>query len=110
MVQYQNQQFSSAVDFTYIFNSYEGRLGQIWVNFNTAPTTSENIIISFVDGQSNVETEIKLVDPSTGGETDVFVGNEFNILLIKNDQLKIAYPNTDSRTVDVGIRVEDRIK
>ena len=110
MIQSQSERFTGAVDFSYEFESYEGKLGQIWLKFNAVPTTSENIEINFVDKVSGVSINMIPIDPGTDATADVFALPDFDVYLSLGDKITITYPNSDANTIDVGLKVADRIK
>ena len=76
------------------------RLLRIEVKFSTAPTTSQSITVT-CDAGDGAAYDILLdsVDPSSGSQTALVftygVGYEFE----KDDEIDIAYTNTDTRTI-----------
>jgi hypothetical protein len=70
----------------------------VTVNFDTAPTTSENLTLTLNSGQgSDYDTVIRSTDPSVGSATAVeFLLNE---RFASGDSIDLAYTNTDTRTI-----------
>lgn len=75
------------------------------LKFSQAPTTAENIIITFKSGKgTDFDTIIYEVDPSNPARTDIIYSPSVAIPLNEGDKIEITYANTDTRTIAVIIK------
>ena len=89
-------------------------LMSVLVHFSEAPTTSEKFTLSYATEKGEeFETEIFSVDPvnppspAVGPLTDIFVSqSSLEIPLQAGESIKIAYPNTDGRTIGVTLKAK----
>lgn len=79
-------------------------LSAIFMHFDTAPTTSENLTVSLVSDTSAYEKVLYEDDPSEESLKDINVQWENGFALDPGDAIKVAYPNTDERTIEVTIK------
>ena len=87
----------------------------VLIHFSAAPTTSEKLIISYAtDKGDEFETEIFSVDPvGTPGRgnapalTNLFINSpSLELPLLPGEYIKIAYPNTDERTIGITMKAK----
>lgn len=80
-------------------------LSAILIHFSEAPTTSEKLIISYVNDKGDeYTTELHAEDPSTESSTDLVLEWDNGFVLDHGDTIKIAYPNTDKRTIGITMK------
>ena len=80
-------------------------LSAILIHFSEAPTTSENLIVSYVSDQGvEFTTELYAEDPSANSLTDLVLEWDNGFVLDPGDSIKIVYPNTDERTIGVTVK------
>ena len=80
-------------------------LSAILIHFNEAPTTSEELVISYVnDKGGEYTTELYSEDPSAESTTDLVLEWNNGFVLDPGDTIKIAYPNTDERTIGITVK------
>lgn len=91
-------------------------LAAIFVNFDTVPTTSEELEIWYrftetVDGRQYVyDTLMYQYDPSTATTTDFFYESDIGIPLTDpGEAIEVHYPNTDGRTIAVTLKMTTRL-
>ena len=108
MLQESKKVFTGAVDLEFSI-SISGIFTSALINFDTAPTTSENLTITFKSGtDSNLDTALLTTDPSTDSTRDIFFHLDNGIPLNKGDKISVEYTNTDARTIGVTIKGADR--
>ena len=93
-----------------VFPNRPWRLKHISVNFDSAPTTSENITLTqnpgslFADRPSTV---LFSNDPAATSATDVVnIWEAGGLKMQPGDEVTLAYTNTDTKTVKAEIVVE----
>ena len=102
--------FEGAVDFESspqdaTLGASGGFLSAILIHFNEAPTTSEKLIISYVNGESEAyTTELHSEDPQAESTTDLVIDWISGFVLDPGDKIKITYPNTDERTIGITVK------
>lgn len=104
------QIFDGAVDFE--SRPQEASLGAsaaflsaILIHFNEAPTTAENLIVSYMNEAGEAyTTELHKGDPSVKSTTDLVLEWNNGFALDPGDSIKIAYPNTDGRTIGITVK------
>ena len=102
--------FTGAVDFESrppkaTLGASHAFLSAILIHFSKVPTTSENLIVSCVnDKGEEYTTELHSEDPSAGDKTDLVLEWDNGFVLDPGDTLKIAYPNTDERTIGITVK------
>ena len=75
------------------------RLISVSVNFNLAPTTSENLTITLDDAQGNAyDLLLYTLDVSAGATTDILWQPDQELMLVGGDAIDVVFPNSDSRT------------
>ena len=90
-------------DFT-VTGSPAFELIDIVLNFNAAPTTSENIVITSITPGSNTVTEYTF-DPSTSAATShVF---RFDKRFMAGTTIGIDYTNTDTKSITRIVRYQE---
>jgi hypothetical protein len=83
------------------------KLNSVTVHFDTAPTTSEDLTVTIDANDGAVyDTVLYSVDPSVGSSIDIVYLPEKDILLESGDEIKVAYPNTDTKTYGLRIVTE----
>ena len=104
------QIFTGAVDFQSrppeaTLGASSGFLSAILIHFDAAPTTSEELIVSYVsDNGEEYTTELHKEDPSVESTTDLELEWDNGFVLDPGDTIKIAYPNTDKRTIGITVK------
>ena len=69
------------------------------------PTTSEELIISYINENSDAYTaELYIEDPSENQTQDIVAEWDNGFVLDPGDAIKIAYPNTDGRTIGITVK------
>ena len=85
-------------DLTVPFDSVY-RLISVAVNFDVAPTTSENLTITLDDAAGNdYDLLLYTLDVSAGATTDILWQPDEELMLVGNDAIDVAFVNTDTRT------------
>ena len=80
-------------------------LSAILIHFDTAPTTSENLVISYTnDDSEDFTTELHKQDPSVNSLADLVLEWDNGFVLDPGDAIKIAYPNTDERKIGITVK------
>ena len=80
-------------------------LSAILIHFDTVPTTSENLIVSYVSDEGEEYTaELHSEDPSAESTTDLVLEWDNGFVLDPGDAIKVAYPNTDKRTIGITVK------
>lgn len=83
------------------------RLLTVTCKFNAAPTTSENFTATLnAVGGAAYDTVLLSTDPSVTSATSIVYSPDEPILLMKGDQIDVAYTNTDTKTYGVEITME----
>ena len=72
------------------------QLIEVTLNFNTAPSTSEDLTIKITNGNSDDATEVTYDPSENPGTSYVFT---FNKRYPNGSTIKVYYPNTDGRTI-----------
>ena len=104
------QIFTEAVDFQVKpeaakLGASGGFLSAILIHFSEAPTTSEKLIISYVsDKGAEYTTELHSEDPSSKSTIDLVMQWDNGFVLDPGDVIKIAYPNTDEKTIGITVK------
>ena len=82
-----------------------GFLSAILIHFNEAPTTSEALIVTYTSENSEAfTTELHKEDPSAKSTTDLVLQWNNGFVLDPGDAIKIAYPNTDEKTIGITVK------
>ena len=84
------------------------KLVKVTVAFDTKPTTSEDVTLTLnaADGDA-YDTVIGRANPSTGSGTgDIVFNGDDNDIYENGDELDLAFPNTENRTIGVRIVTE----
>ena len=80
-------------------------LSAIIIHFSEAPTTSENVIVSYDSENGDAyTTELAKEDPSENSLTDLVLEWDNGFVLDPGDAIKITYPNTDGRTIGITVK------
>ena len=80
-------------------------LSAILIHFNEVPTTSEELIVSYTNKDSEAyTTELANEDPSENATTDLVLEWDNGFVLDSGDAIKIAYPNTDGKTIGITVK------
>jgi hypothetical protein len=75
------------------------RLISVSVNFNLAPTTSENLTITLNDANGAAyDLLLYSLDVSAGATTDILWQPDEELMLVGGDAVDVAYAGTDGRT------------
>jgi hypothetical protein len=75
------------------------RLISVSVNFDIAPTTSENLTITCDDAAGSAyDMLLYTLDVSAGATTDILWQPDEEFMLIGGDHVDVAFTNTDART------------
>ena len=75
------------------------RLISVSVNFNLAPTTSENLTITLDDAYGNAyDLLLYTLDVSAGATTDILWQPDEELMLVGGDAIDVAFVNSDART------------
>jgi hypothetical protein len=75
------------------------RLVSVSVNFDIAPTTSENLTITLDDAYGNAyDLLLYTLDVSAGATTDVLWQPDEELMLVGGDAVDVAFVNSDART------------
>ena len=75
------------------------RLISVSVNFNLAPTTSENLTITLDDAQGNAyDLLLYTLDVSAGATTDILWQPDQELMLVGGDAIDVVFPNSNART------------
>ena len=75
------------------------RLISVAVNFDIAPTTSENLTITLDDAEGNdYDLLLYTLDVSAGATTDILWQPDEELMLVGEDAVDVAFVNTDART------------
>jgi len=84
------------------------RLTSVSLHFSSAPTTSENVVISLdsIDGAA-YDTVLYSVDPSASSATDIVYIPSGDLQFKAGDEILVAYSNTD--TVTYGLRIVTQV-
>ena len=104
------QIFTEAVDFeskpeTAKLGASGGFLSAILIHLSEVPTTSENLVVTYVSENGDAyTTELYSEDPSAEGTTDLVLEWNNGFVLDPGDLIKIAYPNTDERTIGITVK------
>ena len=82
------------------------QLVSVAINLSAAPTTSENLTITFDSGAGALyDTLLYSVNPSTTSATDIYWWPDQPTYLTAGDAVDVQYTNTDGRTYGVTITV-----
>ena len=103
MIHRMQSEFNGEVNLTWS-PSNQGAAVRVFVAFDSPPATSEDIEVIYDSGDGvNYDTLIEKIDPSVGDVTDIamLIGNETP--LFSTDSIRVRYPNTDARRVNVTI-------
>jgi len=104
------QKFTGAVDFesrppAATLGASHACLSAILIHFSETPTTSENLVISYVsDTGEEYTTELYSEDPSAEDTTDLVLEWNNGFVLDPGDTIKIVYPNTDEKTIGITVK------
>ena len=80
-------------------------LSAILIHFSKVPTTSEKLVISYVNDKGDeYTTELHSEDPFAESSTDFVLEWDNGFVLDPGDTLKIAYPNTDKCTIGITVK------
>ena len=105
MIQQTTQQFTGAVSISWGTVGVSAIFTTALIKFSAAPTTAENITITFKSGKgSDFDTVIYQLDPSTNSETDIIYSPDVALPLNKGDSVELVYLNTDARTISVILK------
>lgn len=105
MIQEVAEQFTEAVDLEWETPSKAGIFVLALITFDTAPTTSENITITFISKNGTAyDCRLHSIDPSLNSLTSVVYSPSAAIPMNTGDRIQVQYPNTDSRTVSVTLK------
>ena len=75
------------------------RLISVSVNFDIAPTTSENLTITLDDANGNdYDLLLYTLDVSAGATTDILWQPDEELMLVGGDAIDVAYAGSDART------------
>lgn len=84
------------------------KLTKILVHFDSAPTTSENLVVTLDSGAGAAyDTVLYSVDPSASSLTDIVYTPDGECSLVSGDEIKVAFTNTDTVTYGVSIYYEE---
>lgn len=79
-------------------------ISSIIINFDTQPTTSENVLVTIDNQKSDFNATIHSYDPSSGTLGKVFIDwNDAPKRIPKGWSLHVKYANTDNRFVSVAV-------
>ena len=82
-----------------------GFLSVILIHFDEAPTTAENVTVSYMNKAGEAyTTELYKEDPSAKSTTDLVLQWDNGFVLDPGDSIKITYPNTDERTIGITVK------
>jgi len=83
------------------------RLLRIEVHWSAAPTTSEDFTVKLDAGDGSAyDVLIDSVNPSAGSQTDLIFTYGEGYEYEADDEIDIAYPNTDTKTISGKIVYE----
>ena len=89
------------------FKGRSKRVLQIEVTFSAAPTTSENLTLTRnTPGPTQPVTVAFSTDPAATSATSILKVFEGGYMLGPDDEVTLAYTNTDTKTIDAEITVE----
>jgi hypothetical protein len=82
----------------------EWKLIGVMLHFNTAPVTSQNVIVKLdsVTGAA-YDTNLYVLDPSLSAATDIVYIPDGELKFKSGDELVVTYTNTDTRTYGLTI-------
>ena len=104
------QIFTEAVDFQSkpdeaTLGASGGLLKAVIIHFDEAPTTSEELVISYTNETSDAYTaELYSEDPSENSTKDIVAEWDNGFVLDPGDAVKITYPNSDERTIGITVK------
>ena len=83
------------------------RLISVSVNFDIAPTTSEDLTITLDDANGNAyDLLLYTLDVSAGATTDILWQPDEELMLVPGDAIDVAYVGTDARTYGLVFTVK----
>jgi hypothetical protein len=83
------------------------RLISVSVNFDIAPTTSENFTITLDDAYGNdYDLLLYTLDVSAGATTDILWQPDEELMLVSGDAIDVAYVGSDARTYGLVFTVK----
>ena len=104
MIQESKKIFTDAVSLSFSV-PIAGIFSTALLKFSAAPSTSENITITFKSANgTEYDTIIYTFDPSDDGETNISYSPNVALPLRKGDSILIEYPNTDAATIGVTLK------
>jgi hypothetical protein len=91
---------NAAINFSAVVPAGQAyQLISLSVLFSAAPTTSEDLTVTFNSHYGAVyDVLLYTVDPSAGATTDIFWQPDEEIDLVGGDAVDVAYANTDTNT------------
>ena len=104
------QKFTEAVDFESkpekaALGASGAFLSAILIHFDEAPTTSEELVVSYTNENDDAyTTELARENPSEESTVDLVLEWNYGFVLDPGDAIKITYPNTDERTIGVTVK------
>lgn len=82
-----------------------GMLIGVFIKFSQAPTSSENVVITFKSKHgTEYDTELYSVDPSTESLTNIAWYPDLAVPINRDDSIQVTYTNTDDRTIGVTMK------
>ena len=78
---------------------HAARLISVTVNFDIAPTTSENLTLTYNSANGNdYDLLLYTLDVSAAATTDILWQPDEELMFVPGDALDVAYTGTDGRT------------
>ena len=107
MIQENKKVFTGAVELEFGI-PISGIFTSALISFDSAPTTSETLTITFKSGtDSSLDTVMQTVDPSADSIQNIFFHLDNGMPLNKGDKISVEYTNTDGNTIGVTIKGRD---
>lgn len=105
MVQEVAKKFTSAVELEWGI-SQTGFFTTLLVSLSEAPTTSENLLLTF-KSRHGTDFDVILFDIDMQGVTNLSFSPDTALPISKNDRVQVTYPNTDGRTIGITLKGSD---
>ena len=95
------KKFEGAIDHSFDLSRHN-IFTQLFIKFDTLPTTSENMVLSVRNSKDDdFNVVVETIDPSSESEESIIYEPDTAIILSQNEYLHIVYDNTDERTIGI---------
>ena len=105
MVQETAKKFTSAVDLEWGI-SQTGFFTTLLVSISEAPTTSENLLLTF-RSRHGPDFDVVLIEIDMQGVTNLSFSPDAALPISTKDSVQVTYPNTDGRAIGVTLKGSD---